>query len=75
MKSYVVSREKQLVSIDALKTQFSFRAREAVHTEVSHKYSPGGISSMAGETGFEIVDEMYDLRRYFADSLWRVRKP
>jgi dimethylhistidine N-methyltransferase len=75
MKSYVVSREKQLVSIDALKTQFSFRAWEAVHTEVSHKYSPGGISSMAGETGFEIVDEMYDLRRYFADSLWRVRKP
>lgn len=75
MKSYVVSREKQRVSLDALKTHFPFRAWEAIHTEVSHKYSPGDISSMAGETGFEIVDEMYDLRRYFTDSLWRVRKP
>jgi dimethylhistidine N-methyltransferase len=74
MESYLVSRERQRVCIDALKTSFSFQAWEPIHTEVSNKYLPGGISSMAGETGFEVVDEMRDLRRYFADSLWRVRK-
>jgi len=75
MESYLVSRERQSVCIDALKTQFSFQAWEPIHTEVSNKYLPAGISSMAGETGFEVVDEMRDLRSYFADSLWRVRKP
>jgi len=75
MESYLVSRERQSISIDAIQTQFSFQAWEPIHTEVSNKYLPDGISSMAGETGFEVVDEMYDLRRYFADSLWRVRKP
>jgi L-histidine N-alpha-methyltransferase len=75
VESYLVSRERQRVGIEALKTHFSFQAWEPIHTEVSKKYLPQDISSMAGETGFEVVDEMCDLRRYFSDSLWRVRKP
>jgi len=75
MESYLVSRTKQRVFIDALKMRFDFEEWEAIHTEVSHKYLPDEIASMASETGFEIVDEMSDRRGWFVDSLWRVRKP
>jgi dimethylhistidine N-methyltransferase len=75
MESYLLSRTRQRVFIDALKMSFAFEEWEPIHTEVSHKYLPGEISSMASETGFEIVDEMKDRRGWFVDSLWRVRKP
>ncbi len=32
------------------------------------------IAALAGETGFEVVDEMTDPRGWFVDSLWRVSK-
>jgi dimethylhistidine N-methyltransferase len=75
MKSYLISRKRQTVSIDALSMRFSFEAWEPIHTEVSNKYLPKGIASMAEETGFKVVDEIRDRRSYFSDSLWRVHKP
>jgi len=74
MESYLVSRRRQSVYIDTLTKRFSFEAWEPIHTEVSNKYLSGEISSMAEETGFEVVDELSDSRSFFLDSLWRVRK-
>ena len=74
MESYLVSRTSQRVFIEALRKDFSFEAWEPIHTEVSHKYLPSDISSLAEETGFEVVDEVSDSRNWFVDSLWRVAK-
>lgn len=74
IESYVVSCEKQMVHIETLNRSFSFEAWEPVHTEYSHKYLQSDIALLAEETGFEIVDQLYDSRQCFVDSLWRVRK-
>ncbi len=74
MESYLVSREYQDVSVEAARQKFSFQPWEPIHTEVSQKYLPADIASLAEETGFEIVAEATDSRRYFTTSLWRVRK-
>lgn len=74
MESYLMSRRAQSVSVDGLRQSFSFEPWEPIHTEVSRKYLPAEIASLAQGTGFEIVEEMTDSRGYFVDSLWRVRK-
>jgi len=74
VESYLVSRERQSVTIAALSKSFDFEPWEPIHTEVSHKHLPGDIEALASATGFEIVETMSDARGYFADSLWRVVK-
>jgi dimethylhistidine N-methyltransferase len=74
MESYLVSRARQRVAIEALGESFLFEAGEALHTERSQKYLPAGVRDLAAEAGFETVDELTDARGYFLDALWRVRK-
>lgn len=73
MTSYIVSRVPQQVRIAALEMTFEFAAWEPIHTEYSYKYLETDIASLAGDTGFEIVDQFTDSRGYFMDSLWRAR--
>lgn len=75
MESYLVSLEKQSVFIERIGRWFDFEAWEPIHTEYSYKYLVSEIEQLAGETGFEIYEHMFDSRHYFADSLWRVYKP
>ncbi len=70
-KSHIVSKKAQTVYIEALDESFSFDAWEAIHTEVSQKYSHKMIESYALESGFEIVQNFVDSNQYFVDSLWR----
>ena len=70
MKSYLVSKKNQQVHIDALDTTFSFCAWEYIHTEISKKYSVGQIEKLAGETGFEVVEHVFDRDKYFTNSIW-----
>jgi len=74
MTSHVVSRVPQRVRIEALEMTFDFAAWEPIHTEYSYKYLESDIVSLASDTGFEIVGQFTDSRRYFADSLWRARE-
>jgi dimethylhistidine N-methyltransferase len=74
MESYIVSREVQDVFVEKLQKSFHFDAWEAIHTEYSFKYSDSDIEKMAGETGFSIVKNLYDSKKYFVDSVWRVEK-
>jgi hypothetical protein len=32
------------------------------------------IAELAEETGYEIIEQSYDSKKYFVDSLWQVRK-
>lgn len=75
MESYLVSLEKQSVFIEKIGRWFHFEAWEPIHTEYSYKYLVSDIEQLAGETGFEVYEHLFDSRRYFADSIWRVYKP
>lgn len=75
MESYLVSLERQSVFIEKIGRSFSFEPWEPIHTEYSYKYLVSEIEQLAAETGFEIYEHLFDSRRYFADSIWRVYKP
>ncbi len=75
VESYLLSMERQEVSIRDLNRVFSFEAWEPIHTESSLKYLETEIASLAAEIGFQVQRDFFDSRRYFVDSLWRVIKP
>jgi uncharacterized SAM-dependent methyltransferase len=74
MESYMVSKEKQTVFIKEISQSFSFEAWEPIHTEYSYKYLESDIQELAAETGFVIEKQLYDSKKYFVDSIWRVQK-
>lgn len=74
MNSYLVSLDRQDVFIEAIGQVFRFEAWEPIQTEYSYKYLESNIDALARTTGFEITHRFYDSRRFFTNSLWRVRK-
>lgn len=74
MESYLVSLEKQTVLIRELGQTFDFEAWEPIHTEYSYKYLESDIKELAEATGFVMVKQLYDSKKYFVDSVWRVQK-
>lgn len=75
MESYLVSVKDQEVYVDMISRSFSFREWEPIRTEYSYKYLLSDILGLAADTGFVVEDTLFDSQRYFADSIWRVRKP
>lgn len=74
MESYLISTKKQTVKIGALDKEFEFKAWEGIHTEYSYKYTQEEIEILAKDTGYEVINHLYDSKRYFIDSVWRVNK-
>jgi uncharacterized SAM-dependent methyltransferase len=70
-RSFLISKEKQTVGIDALNRDFEFGQWEAVFMEISQKYSAEMIEEMARASGFEIKQDFSDSKNYYCDSLWR----
>jgi len=71
-RSFLISREKQQVCIEAINRTFEFDQWEAVFMEISQKYNLAMIESLAASSGFEIKQNFFDSRNYYCDSLWRV---
>lgn len=71
MKSFLISKQNQEVHIQALGQKIHFEEWEAVHTETSKKFLLSEVESMAKKTGFEVVQHLFDTKRYFVDSIWR----
>lgn len=69
-RSFLISREKQTVFVEALEKSVDFDQWEAVFMEISQKYSPRMIEEFASESGFEIARNFCDSRNYYCDSLW-----
>lgn len=69
-RSYIVSSEDQTVHIKALEMNFHFKKWEAIHTEISKKFSMQMIESTAQEAGFKIIHNFMDEDQLFVDSLW-----
>ena len=74
VKSYLISTIEQDVYIKNLHRTFHFKKEEPLHTESSHKYSIEEIYSFAKKSGFECINNYYDNRNFFVDSLWKVVK-
>jgi len=74
IESHLVSCKKQVVYIETISQSFSFDAWEPIHTESSHKFLESDITLLAEKTGFKVVSQLSDLKRYFMDSLWQVTK-
>jgi L-histidine Nalpha-methyltransferase len=74
MESYLVSLESQEVFLKKVGQSFSFEAWEPIHTEYSYKYLISDIEKLAEETGYSIEKQLYDSKKYFVDSIWKVEK-
>jgi len=74
MESYLISMESHSIKIGDLGKEFKFEAWEPIHMEYSYKYLQSDIESLAGGTGFTIVENFTDDNGYFIDSLWKVKK-
>lgn len=69
-RSYLMSKVKQEVRIEALEKTYSFEHSEPIHMEISRKYSLREIEDLAHQCGFEVKKHFTDSREYFVDSLW-----
>jgi len=60
VQSYLVSRRKQRVRIEALDLEVDFEAGERIHTEDSYKYSSEEIEGLATQSGLRHVTRWID---------------
>lgn len=74
MESYLVSLEAQTVFIEELSETFDFKPWEPIHTEYSYKYLVSEVENLANITGYIIEKHLFDSKKYFLDSIWRVQK-
>ena len=72
-RSFLISREKQTVTIGALDRSFDFEQWEPIFMEISQKYTRSMIEELAEEGDFEIEEEFFDDINFYTDSLWRPR--
>ena len=74
VESHVYSTEEQTVQMPALGKEFHFKTWEGMQTEHSYKYTMPEIEALAQDNGFEIVEHLFDSKKYFVDSIWKVKK-
>jgi L-histidine Nalpha-methyltransferase len=70
-RSFLISREKQTVTIAALNRSFDFEQWEPIFMEISQKYTRAMVEGLATESGFAIETEFFDEVNFYTDSLWR----
>lgn len=70
-RSYLISKVAQKVFIEATGNSYNFARAEAIHMEISKKYSLSQIEDLAQQTGFECKRHFTDSRDFFVDTLWR----
>lgn len=70
--SYLLSTRSQTVEIRAADQSFHFDAWEAIHMEISQKYTLNRIGILASQAGFIPVQDFLDHQNYFVDALWGI---
>lgn len=68
-KSFLVSLAQQEISIGSTKIQFE--EHELIDMEVSQKYNLQEITLMAENSGFELVENFFDNKKWFVDAVWK----
>ena len=74
VESHIYSTKEQTVRINALNREFHFGLWEGMQTEHSYKYTVPEIEALAQDNGFEIVENLFDSKKFFVDSIWKVKK-
>jgi dimethylhistidine N-methyltransferase len=70
-KSYLVSKEEQIVTIKALNLEVKFKAWETIHTEISQKYDDEVVSWLANEAGLQIENQFSDKQHYYKNYIFK----
>ncbi|HBE82944.1 MAG TPA: L-histidine N(alpha)-methyltransferase [Pyrinomonadaceae bacterium] len=70
-RSFLISRERQTVTIKALNRSFDFDQWEPIFMEISQKYTRAMIEELSSDSGFEIEQEFHNPDDFYIDSLWR----
>jgi len=70
-RSFLVSTRDQEVRFEIADESISFKQWETIQTELSQKYDLGMIDTIAKASGFQVVENFFDSRHYFVNSLWR----
>lgn len=70
-KSYLVSRERQTVSIEALDLKVNFEAWETIHTEISQKYDDATVQWLAEEAGLSPIQMYSDPEGVYKNVLFK----
>ncbi|MFK7921525.1 MAG: L-histidine N(alpha)-methyltransferase [Bacteroidia bacterium] len=69
-RSYIVSKRKQQIWIEALERTYHFEAWEPIWTELSQKYDFRMMEDLALSSGFKLGPNYQDHREYFVDAIW-----
>jgi len=70
-KSYLISRKNQTVIIRGDK-KIRFAKDEYIYMEISQKYTPEQIKTIAESAAFTALHSFYDKKRWFTDVIWNV---
>ncbi len=70
-ESYLLSIENQQATISGANFSVDFHAWEAIHTEISRKFTPQEIEESAQKNQCTIIQSYSDSQGWFMDSLWR----
>lgn len=70
-RSYIISKIAQEVEIKEIGHTYRFEKAEAIHMEISKKYTLAQIEKLAERTGFQTKKHFTDRKEYFVDSLWK----
>ncbi|MBV8072042.1 MAG: L-histidine N(alpha)-methyltransferase [Acidobacteriaceae bacterium] len=72
IEMHLVCCREATVRVQALDTDFVFRAGETIWTESSHKFTGQELSDYARAAGFDPVTSWTDAEWPFVEALWRV---
>ncbi len=70
-KSYLVSKEKQTVSIESLALEIRLNAWETIHTEISQKYDDAVVQWLAEQAGLKFVTEFTDAEQQYKNYVFK----
>lgn len=67
-KSYLISLEDQTVQIG--EKQVHFAKNEHIFMEISQKFSFGQIEELTRNSGFKLMNQLFDSKKWFTDVIW-----
>jgi len=70
-KSFLISREKQTVTINNLDLTVNFEAWESIHTEISQKYDDMIVQWLASQADLRVTDSFADEKDFYKNYIFR----
>lgn len=72
--SFLINQKPQAVTLGKLNTVIEFGRSEPIFMETSRKYSLEAIEALAQNSGFELVEHLFDCKHWFTNSVWTVKR-